>query len=232
VSIAAHTRLHRGVDTRSALLRGLREAEERTLADLEMVRLALGDAVQAATTGDNALVADITARGTELDRRYGDVHEKLLALIALQAPVAGDLRLAMALLHVNDRIERMGAQCVNIATLCSAMSCEPPSSAQLDCLLSMTALAGNQVAEAGRTFAERDVDGAGLLSEGDVEINRHNRRCFALAVNRTGDESQREAAFFVALMARAIERIGDNAVDIGRQTIFAVTGRLRPATRS
>jgi phosphate transport system protein len=58
-------------------------------------------------------------------------------------------------------------------------------------------------------------------------INESNRRCFALAVQDGDEESRREAVFFVALMARAIERIGDNAVDIGQQTVFAANGRLR-----
>jgi phosphate transport system protein len=72
------------------------------------------------------------------------------------------------------------------------------------------------------------VDGAERLRERDVAINEHNRRCFALAVEEGDDEARREAAFFVALMARALERIGDNAVDIAHQALFAAEGRLRP----
>ena len=101
------------------------------------------------------------------------------------------------------------------------------SETQLACLSKMAALAGQQVAEAARVFAQRDVDGALRLRERDAVINEHNRRCFALAISDGDEPLRREAAFFVALMARAIERIGDNAVDIGQQTIFTVTGRLR-----
>jgi phosphate transport system protein len=154
-------------------------------------------------------------------------------LIARQAHVAGDLRLAIALLHVNDRTERMGTQCVNIATLSSAMpvGADRPAE-QLGCLREMARMADEQVAEAARAFAQRDVEAARRLDERDRGINEHNRRCFALAVREGDGEQRREAAFLVAMMARAIERLGDNAVDIGQQADFAVTGRLRPPSRA
>jgi phosphate transport system protein len=218
---------------RIPLLRSLREAEERTLAEFDVVRDLLRRAVEAATAHEPEAADRVAADARDLQRRYDDVHDRLLALIARQAPVAGDLRLAIALLHVNDRVERMGAQCVNIATLCGQIpERERPSSEQLNCLSAMARLVDEQVAEAARAFAERDVDGAAGLRDHDLAINEHNRRCFALAVTGGDDPARREAAFFVALMARALERIGDNAVDIGQQATFAVTGRLRPATRS
>jgi hypothetical protein len=64
-----------------------------------------------------------------------------------------------------------------------------------------------------------------MLLKQDQEINERNRHCFALAV-QTRDERIRQAVFFVALMARAIERIGDNAVEIARQAAFVSTGQL------
>jgi phosphate transport system protein len=218
-------------ERRSALEHALREAEERTLAEIDVVRGSLRTAVEA-VLGDNLQLADeVVVQGREVERRYADVHDRLMALIARQTPVATDLRIAMALLHVNDRVERMGAQCVNIATLCSAMAAdERPSERQLGCLSEMADLTDEQVREAARVFAERDVEGARRLREHDFGINEHNRRCFAIAVQEGESEARREAAFFVALMARALERIGDNAVDIGQQAAFAVTGRLLPSS--
>jgi phosphate transport system protein len=202
--------------------------EEQILAELDLVRESLRRAVDAALAADPAIADEVTARGSEFDRRYDEVHDRLMALIARQAPVAGDLRLAMALLHTNDRVERMGAQCLNIATLCCALPAGGrPAQEQLDCLSAMARLADEQVAEAARVLADRDVEGARRLREHDAQINESNRRCFALGIADGDDEQRREAAFFVALMARAIERIADNAVDIGKQAAFVVTGRLR-----
>jgi len=213
---------------RPLLDNALAEVEEQTLAELDLVRGSLRRAVEAALAGDPAIADEVKARGSEFDRRYDEVHDRLMALIARQAPVAGDLRLTMALLHTNDRIERMGAQCLNIATLCCALPAGGgPAPEQLDCLSAMARLADEQVAEAARVFADRDVEGARRLREHDARINEGNRRCFALGITDGDDEARREAAFFVALMARAIERIADNAVDIGKQAAFVVTGRLR-----
>jgi phosphate transport system protein len=217
------------IESRSALDQALRQAEEQTLAELDVVRGSLRTAAEAAIRGNAQLAEGVVEQSRELERRYNEVHDRLMALIARQSPVAGDLRLAMALLHVNERVERMGAQCANIATLCSAMPQERPSAGQLACLSEMADLADEQVREAARVFAERDVDGAARLRAHDRGINEHNRRCFALAIEDGESEARREAAFFVALMARALERIGDNAVDVGQQAAFVVTGRLRPA---
>jgi len=216
---------------RSALEQALREAEAATLAEFEVVRGSLRRAVEAATKCDAALAEEVVTHSAELEHRYSDVHDRLLALIALQAPVASDLRLAIALLHVNDRIERMGAQCANIAKLCGAVPAGArPSDGQLECLSAMAQLADEQVAEAGRAFGERDVDSARRLREHDQAINSANRRCFELAVHDGDEEARREVAFLIAMMARALERIGDNAVDVGGQVEFAVTGRLRPTS--
>jgi phosphate transport system protein len=221
---------HRQV-VRAPLDEALHAAEERTLAGLAAVREALRHAVQTVTANSPEEADRALAQATELHQRYDDVHERLLALIARQAPVASDLRLAIALLHVNDRLERMNAQCENIITLSRAFPPnEAPSEGQLDCLRTMAELADEQMAEAGHVFATRDVDGARRLGQHDLSINERNRRCFDLAVRERAEESQREVALMLAMMARAIERIGDNAVDIGRQAAFVATGRLERST--
>jgi phosphate transport system protein len=217
---------HRQV-VRAPLEEALRAAEDATLAGLAAVGESLRHAVRTVTAGSAEEADRALARATELHERYDDVHGRLVALIARQAPVACDLRLAIALLHVNDRLERMSAQCVNIITLCRAFPAnEAPSAGQLECLHTMAELAGEQMAEAGQVFATRDVDGARRLGEHDLGINERNRRCFDLAVRERAEGSGREIALMVAMMARAIERIGDNAVDIGRQAAFVATGRL------
>jgi phosphate transport system protein len=217
---------HRHV-VRAPLDEALRKAEDRALAGLPALRDALRAAVLSVTERDVALGDRVIAQAQDLHSRYDDVHQQLLSLMARQAPVASDLRLAIALLHVNDRLERMSAQCVNIVTLCRALPEQcPPSPRQLECLEGMASLADEQLAEAERTFAERDEDGARRLGQHDLGINESNRRCFDLAVDDGVREAEREVAFMVAMMARAIERIGDNAVDVGRQVGFVLTGQL------
>jgi phosphate transport system protein len=213
---------------RPGLVEALAEAEAGILSELDTARAELLRAVEAALLCDAKIADQVTALDADAEQRFSEAHDQLLAVIARQAPVAGDLRLAIALLHVNDRIARMSAQSMNIATLCRAIpSGQRPSADQLGCLATMARFADEQISEAGRVFAERDLEGASRLREHDLRINEHNRRCFELALREGDEPDRRQIAFFVALMARAIERIGDNAVDIGQQVLFTVTGRLR-----
>jgi phosphate uptake regulator len=80
------------LEPRSALEYALRRAEEQTLAEIDVVRGSLRTAVEAAVRANAQLADGVVAQREELERRYGDVHELLLSLIARQTPVAGDLR--------------------------------------------------------------------------------------------------------------------------------------------
>jgi phosphate transport system protein len=227
-----------GAEARSVLVEGLSVAEEGVLAEIDALRSQLLRAGQAVRTAASEVAAEVISSASQSREHYADTHRRLLCLIACQGPVAGDLRLAIALLHVNDRLARISSQCLNIATLYRQIPAGAPlPSIQLDCLDEMVSLADGQLREAARVLATRDPDGAARLREQDQAINEHNRHCFALAV-QTRDDRIRQAVFFVALMARAIERIGDNAVDIARQAAFVSTGELqtdpepRPLTES
>jgi phosphate transport system protein len=83
------------------------------------------------------------------------------------------------------------------------------------------------VVQAKQAFERRDVGLAQDLVRQDDEIDRLNRDCFHLAIEIGDDPDRREWAMHMMLVARCIERIGDNAVDIGEQTAFVVTGLFR-----
>jgi phosphate transport system protein len=125
-------------------------------------------------------------------------------------------------------VERMGDQCVNIAKMLPLGGFEPPvHQPMLDLLLEMGALARSETAQAKHAFATRDVDLAVDLVRQDRDINALNRRIFGMAIEIGDDPDTREWAMHMILVARALERIGDNAVDIGEQTAFVVTGLFR-----
>ena len=169
-----------------------------------------------------------SADDDRLDGRYLEVHQGVLSLLALQAPVAGDLRIVAALLHTIKHVERMGDQCVNIAKLIPLTGHEPPVKEEiLERVLRMGRAARDEVTLSRRAFAERDVGLAEALVVQDRVINALNREIFSLAVAMGTDEDTREWAMTMTMAARAFERIGDNAVDIGEQTAFIVTGLFR-----
>ena len=164
-----------------------------------------------------------------IDGRYLEVHQGILSLLALQAPVAGDLRVVAALLHVIKHAERMGDQCVNIAKVLPLVGYEPPADEEmLERIFKMGRLARSEVAQSKQAFVLRDVvAGRGPRAPGRRDQPPSTARCSGARSRSATDEDRREWAMTMMLVARALERIGDNAVDIGEQVAFVVTGLFR-----
>ena len=206
----------------------LRNLEVSCLGALDLVVASLDRVLEALKHQDVELAAMVILDDDRVDGRYLEVHQAILSLLALQAPVASDLRVVASLLHVIKHAERMGDQCVNIAKLIPLSGSEPPRVPDLVAKVEkMGTLARSEVLQAKQAFTLRDVALAEDLVRQDETINRLNREAFNLAVAVGTDEDTREWAMHMMLVARALERIGDNAVDIGEQVAFVVTGLFR-----
>jgi phosphate transport system protein len=198
------------------------------LGALEMVVTALDRALETVQHQDVELASMVIADDDRIDGRYLEVHQGVLSLLALQAPVASDLRLVAAILHMIKHVERMGDQCVNMAKLVPLAGHEPPADQRvLDIIRRMGAQARQEVVQCGQAFGRRDVGLAQDLVRQDDEVDRLNRDLFKLALEIGDDPDTREWAMHMMLVGRCIERVGDNAVDIGEQTAFVVTGLFR-----
>src|SRR4051812_20532619 len=217
-----------GDTTRTHFQEELANLEAQALGGLDMVTTALDRALETVQHQDVELASLVIADDDRIDGRYLEVHQGILSLLALQAPVAGDLRLVAALLHVIKHVERMGDQCVNIAKVIPLSGNEPPvRSAILERVEEMGRLARSEVRQSKQAFELRDLALAEDLVRQDEQINRLNREIFRLALDEGDDPDVREWAMHMILVARALERIGDNAVDVGEQTAFVVTGLFR-----
>jgi phosphate transport system protein len=206
----------------------LRALEDQALGALDLVVATLDRTLEALEHQDIELASIVVHDDDRIDGRFLEVHQGILSLLALQAPVAGDLRTVAALLHVIKHAERMGDQCVNIAKVMPLVGHEPPVDAELmERIFKMGRLARSEVAQAKQAFTLRDVSLAQDLVRQDEDINLLNREVFRRAVEIGTDEDRREWAMTMMLVARALERIGDNAVDIGEQVAFVVTGLFR-----
>jgi phosphate transport system protein len=214
--------------TRETFQERMAELEDAALGGLDLVVEQLDRTLEALEHVDVELAALVINDDDRVDGRYLEVHQGILSLLALQAPVAGDLRLVAALLHVIRSVERMGDQCVNIAKVIPLSGHEPPVRGEiLSRLIEMGRCARAEVLQAKRCFAQRDVEMAEDLVRADRDVNRINRELFRMAVEIGDDIDTREWAMHMTLVSRALERIGDNAVDIGEQTAFVVTGLFR-----
>ena len=206
----------------------LERLEARAMEGLDLVVSAIERTNEAVQHQDIELAELVIADDDIIDGRYLEIHQSILTLLATQAPVASDLRLISALLHVMHCMERMGDQCVNVAKLVPLAGHEPPADERmLKDILTMGKSVREQVRQAKRAFAERDVELARDLVRQDDVVDNLNRECFRLAIEIGDSEDRREWAMTMMLVARAIERIGDNAVDIGEQVAFLVTGLFR-----
>jgi phosphate transport system protein len=206
----------------------IKALEKRALSGMDIVADQVDRTMRVVVDRDFALADMVIADDDRIDGRFLEVHQEILTLIARQAPVATDLRLLAALLDVIRRIERMGDQCVNI---CKVLLLSPPAPSddlQLTArILDMGRKARALALESSKAFAARDVAAAEKLCEVDDEIDNLNREVFQIAVALAGDPEAREWAMRMTQVARAIERIGDNAVDIGEETAFVASGVYR-----
>jgi phosphate transport system protein len=221
--MASHPREH--------FLSELAGLESQALGGLDLVCESLDRVLEAVQHCDIELAQMVVADDDRIDGRYLEVHQGVLSLLARQAPVATDLRLVAALLDVIKHVERMGDQCVNIAKVLPLAGHSPPAHDEMRAKIAeMGAQARSEVAQSKIAFESRDVALAQDLVRQDERINRLNREVFKLAIEIGDDADRREWAMHMMLMARAIERIGDNAVDIGEQVAFVVTGLFREFT--
>jgi phosphate transport system protein len=215
-------------ETRHQFRESLKELEQQALGGLDLVIGQLDHALESISYQDVELAGMVVADDDRIDGRYLEVHQGVLSLLARQAPVAGDLRIVAALLHVIRCVERMGDQCVNVAKLVPLSGYEAPKDKDiLDAIERMGQLARSQLSQAKDAFASRNVELAQDLVRQDAEINALNRKIFRRAVDVGDNVELREWAMFMVLVARCLERIGDNTVDIAEQIVFVVTGLFR-----
>jgi phosphate transport system protein len=214
------TRIHYGQE--------LEQLEASALGGLDLVTAAVGRTLEVVEQQDVELAQLVIADDDRIDGRYLEVHQALITLLATQSPVATDLRLISSLLHVLKNVERMGDQCVNICKLVPLTGNEPPVDEEMvRLILTMGRQSRTLISQSKRAFEERNVEMAQDLVRQDDVVDNLNRDCFRLALAIGDDPDSREWAMTMLLAARAIERIGDNAVDIGEQVAFVVTGLFR-----
>ncbi|MFN0155265.1 MAG: phosphate signaling complex protein PhoU [Gaiella sp.] len=202
-------------------------ALEASLQELGEVTLrAVRGAVDALQSQDVELCNEVIAYDDEIDARYHGIEKTIEILIAQQAPVASDLRLILAVLHDSIHLERVGDQSVTIAKLTKLSAHLEQRRELIEGLREMGERAEEMVKIALDSLAHRDLERARSLHDLDELIDRTNRRVVEKVLAMTSSPEAAEWGMRMIVVARCIERIGDNAVDIGEQTAFLVTGEF------
>jgi phosphate transport system protein len=196
----------------------------------ELAATAVQRAVQAIVERDDTIAQLVIAGDDDIDHLYLDVDHRVLSLVALQAPVAADLRLVSAILHSCLHLERAGDQAVNIAKTHLASRALPAAPAMLVQLNEMGDLVVQMLRIALEAFITRDASRAEALQQLDDPVDRLNRASHLEALKLAGDAHALDWGMHAILAARALERVGDQAVDIGEQVAYLVTGQFREFT--
>jgi phosphate transport system protein len=196
----------------------------------EIVLRSIRGVVDALRTQDVELCDEVIAFDDEVDERYLALEKQVEMVLARQTPVATDLRLVLAVLHSALHLERVGDQCVTIAKLTKLSSHLGTKQAVLEGLVDMGERCAEMVKVSLTAFSERDVAQARSLHQLDELVDNANRQVFKEVLSFVNDAEALEWGMRQITAARCFERIGDNAVDIGEQTAFIVTGEFAEFT--
>jgi phosphate transport system protein len=205
------------------------------LASLETLVLDMGGlaeqavacAVIALEQDEPTLAEQVIIGDDAIDDAYLSVERQALELLALQTPVAIDLRLISAILHINLHLERVGDIAVNIAKIYKATRGLPTNATILAHLQEMVDIVRPMLRRAMEAFARRDLASALRLSGMDDRVDRLNRGMYREVALCGGDPLLLDWAIRMMVVSRQLERLGDHAVDIAEQVAFLVTGQFR-----
>jgi len=208
----------------------LEQLELEVLGMGELAERAVGRAVAALVDRDDATAEGVIRDDDEIDEKYISIETRTLQVLALQTPVATDLRLLSVILHSNLHLERVGDQAVNIAKTYRSVKDLPSSPTILTHIQEMGDVVRPMLRTAMEAFARRDLDLCLRLPEMDDPADRLNLGMYREVAALADDEPLLNWGLRMILVARQLERVGDHAVDIGEQVGFLLTGEFREFT--
>jgi phosphate transport system protein len=218
------------METRKRFHDELAALESEILGMGERAERAIADSMDALVRRDADKARIVVAEDDTIDATYMDIEQRILRLLATQTPVASDLRLVSVILHTNLHLERIGDQAVNIAKIALATMDLPASEIVVSHLQEMGEVVEAMLRTALTALARRDVAMAERLPGMDDPVDRLNRNMYREVAALASDPQLLEWGIRMNVVSRQLERVGDNAVDIGEQVAFLLTGEFREFT--
>ena len=204
----------------------LKELKEDLLKMGSLVETAIHDAVSGLVSRDSKLAERTIKEDEKINTREISIEKKCLQLLALQQPMAADLRFIVSTLQIIKDLERMGDQAVNIAERALILNQEPPVKPFID-LPKMATLVESMLKDSLDAFVNRDVKKARNVCEGDDQVDNYNEKIFhELLSIMIKDQTTVSRAVYLILIGRSLERIADHATNIAEDVIYMVAGRM------
>ncbi len=202
----------------------LEALEQKVLGVVDRAERMVEMAVESVTTGDLELADRVIAMDDEIDRAYFEVHQEWTNLMARFQPLGSDLRKMAVLLQLNITFERMGDQCVNIAKTTRFNDGLPRVERICDQIREMGDLVRPMIRTAVDAYVRKDLDEARLLPAMDQPVDRLNANMYKETVAVSDNKLLLEWATKMMMVSRALERIGDQAVDFAEHAAYLITG--------
>jgi len=186
----------------------------------------IGKAIEALRRRDPALARQVIDDDRAIDRLEIDIEGQCVALLALQQPLATDLRFITAALKISNDLERVGDHGVNIAGSAIRLAAEPELKPLVD-IPRMATLAAGMLREALDAFVRRDAERARKLVRRDDEVDNLNRQLFRELVSfMIEDPRSITRAMELVLVARNLERVADLATNVAEEVVFIAEARI------
>ena len=187
---------------------------------------AMERATQSLLQADLLLAEQVISDHDQITRMSAQAEEEAFMILALQAPVAGDLRSIIAAIQIVADIDRMGALALHVAKIARRRH---PQHALPEEVNGYFAEMGRLAVELGNSAQEvllsRDPEKAARIREDDDAMDDLHRHLFTVLMDRDWKHGV-AAAVDVTLLGRFYERFADHAVEVARRVIFQVTGSL------
>jgi phosphate transport system protein len=190
----------------------------------------VGDAMELATRAllqaDLGLAEQVIGDDTKVDEARSACEEHAYALLALQAPVATDLRTVLAAIHAAESLERMGDLALHVAKTARRRHPQPVLPEQVSPYFAeMGRVAVSLARKAEQVILSKDVQQARALEDADDEMDDLHRHLFTVIMDREWPHGV-AAAVDVTLLGRFYERFADHAVSVAKRVVFVVTGKM------
>ncbi len=190
------------------------------------VERALNKAVLSVKNGDTDLAKEVLEADHVIDQREVEVEEQCLAILALHQPVAKDLRFVIAVLKINNDLERIGDLAVNISERTIYLKKQPPIPIPFD-FVTMSQKAVIMLKRSLDAFINMDLKLAHAVWESDDEIDEINRQVYDKVYSSVKSHPEQvEALIHYLSISRHLERIGDYATNICEDVIYMAEGKI------
>lgn len=212
--------------TREAFDRKLRELQEDVLIMGSMVEKAIQRSVDALRTRDISLSNTVVGDDVAINAKRYEIEEKCIHTIALQQPMAADLRVLVAVLFIATELERMADHAEGIARI-NLMLGEEPLPRPLGDTVEMAQRSGDMLRRALTAFVERDAEAARLICDEDDAVDAlYDRSYHGFIQEIVATPADVERITYMIWTSHNLERIADRVTNICERVIFMVTGQL------